>query len=224
MIAHCPNIGQRLCRTDTQNREAESISYSFFNKMNWRVVCMQLTGMMRKLLLRGGLLATAMAGLHATTLQQLSLNDMIQLSTAIVQGQATLTGSSFRGSIIYTHYQIQVSEVFKGSPATELDVAVLGGSAQGLRQDYAGSPTLTNGQNYVLFLWTSKSGLTQVIGLSQGLFTVVANASGQTMAVRPASAQRMLSSTGQPVSDSDIMMSLSDLGKRVKSVLSGGGK
>ena len=224
MVAQCPNFGQRLCRTDTQSCEPDWLSYNYFNKMTWRAACLQLSGMMRRLLLCGGLLATAVAGLHATTLQQLSLNDMIQLSTAIVQGQATLTGSSFRGSIIYTHYQIQVSDVFKGSPATQLDVAVLGGSAQGFRQDYAGSPTLTNGQNYVLFLWTSKSGLTQVIGLSQGLFTVAVNASGQTMAVRPASAQRMLSSTGQPVSDSDIMMSLSDLRKRIQTVLRGGGK
>jgi hypothetical protein len=179
--------------------------------------------MIRKLLLCG-FGAMALAGLRATTLQQLSLNEMIQLSTAIVQGQPTLTGGAFRGSIIYTHYQVQVSEVLKGSPATQLDVAVLGGSAQGLRQDYAGAPTLTNGQNYVLFLWTSKSGLTQVIGLSQGLFSVVTNASGQAMVVRSGSADRMLNSTGQPVTDSNTRMSLSDLRARIQTVLKGGGK
>jgi hypothetical protein len=179
--------------------------------------------MMRRLLL-SGLLVCSLTGLRGTTLQQLSLTDMIQLSTTIVQGQATLTGGEFRGSIIYTHYQVQVSEVFKGNPATQLDVAVLGGAAQGLRQDYAGAPTLASGQNYVLFLWTSKSGLTQVIGLSQGLFSMVPDASGQAMVVRPASVQRMVNSTGQPVTDSDIHMSLGDLRKRIHSVLGGGGK
>jgi len=178
---------------------------------------------MRKLLL-SGLLVTALAGLRGTTLQQLSLNDMIQLSTTIVQGQATPSGSEFRGSVIYTHYKVQVSQVFKGSPVTQLDVAVLGGAAQGLRQDYAGAPTLTSGQDYVLFLWTSKSGLTQVIGLSQGLFSLVPSASGQVMVVRPASAQRMVNSTGQPVTDSDLQMSLGDLRRRIHSVLGGGGK
>jgi len=179
--------------------------------------------MVRKLLLCG-FLAVSLAGLRATTLQQLSLNDMIQLSTTIVQGRATPAGSSFRGSIIYTHYQVQVSQVLKGSPATELDVAVLGGTAQGLRQEFAGAPTLADGQDYVLFLWTSKSGLTQVIGLSQGLFSVVTDASGQAMVVRSGSLERMLNSTGQPVTDSNLRVSLSDLRKRIQSVLKGAGK
>ena len=180
--------------------------------------------MIRKLLLCG-ILATSLAGVRATTLQQLSLNDMIQLSTSIVRGQATPTGSAFRGSIIYTHYQIQVSEVLKGSPVTgPVDVAVLGGTANGLRQEFAGAPALTSGQDYVLFLWTSKSGLTQVIGLSQGLFSVMPDSDGQAMVVRTASAQRMLNSTGQPVSDSNIRMSLNDLRKHIRTVLKGGAK
>ncbi len=48
----------------------------------------------------------------------------------------------------------------------------------GVQQSFAGAPTLTAGQDYFLFLWTSKTGLTQVIGLSQGLFTVTTNSSG----------------------------------------------
>ena len=45
-----------------------------------------------------------------------------------------------------------------------------GGVAGGIRQSVSGAPELKPGQEYVLFLWTSRSGLTQVIGLSQGLF------------------------------------------------------
>ena len=50
----------------------------------------------------------------------------------------------------------------------------------------AGAPTLAAGQDYVLFLWTSKSGLTQVIGLSQGLFNVITNSQGQSIVSRGA--------------------------------------
>ena len=180
--------------------------------------------MMRKLGLCGLLLAASLAGLQATTLQQLSLKDMIQQSTMIVRCTATPAGASFRGSIIYTHYQLQITDVLKGHAGDQLDVAVLGGTAQGKRQYYAGAPALTTGQDYLLFLWTSKSGLTQVIGLSQGLFTVVVNASGQAIIVRSAATQRMVNSSGQQVSDSDVVMSLSDLKALIQSVVSGGGK
>jgi hypothetical protein len=179
---------------------------------------------MRKLLLFGLLAAGLTPGLRATTLLQLSLTDMIQQSTMIVQGVAQPSYTAFRGSIIYTHYQIQVSQVLKGSAAPTVDVAVIGGMANGHRQSYAGAPTLAAGQQYILFLWTSKTGLTQVIGLSQGLFVVMSGASGQASAVRAASAERMLNSAGQQVSDADFNISLNDLKARIQSTLAGATK
>jgi len=43
-----------------------------------------------------------------------------------------------------------------------------------------------------MFLWTSKSGLTQVIGLSQGLFAVVPDSAGNSMVIRAAASEHML--------------------------------
>ena len=74
-----------------------------------------------------------------------------------------------------------------------------GGAANRYAADLRGSADANAGQDYVLFLWTSKSGLTQVIGLSQGLFVVTTNASGQLMVTRAASTERMVNATGQPV-------------------------
>jgi|SRR5579871_3548793 len=179
---------------------------------------------MRKLLFCGLLAAWLVPGLRATTLLQLSLNDMIQQSTVIVQGTAQPSYSAFRGSVIYTHYLVHVSQVMKGNAGGYIDVAVLGGAANGLRQSYAGAPTLAPGQQYVMFLWTSKTGLTQVIGLSQGLFTLMPGASGQATAVRAASAERMLNNAGQEVSDSELKFSLSDLKTRIQGVLGGAAK
>jgi hypothetical protein len=162
--------------------------------------------------------------LPGSTLQRLSLNDMIQKSTMIVRGTVQ-PGSSpaFRGSLIYTHYQVSVSKAFKGAPAQVTDVAVPGGVLNGFQQPVAGAPALMAGQDYVLFLWTSNSGLTQLIGLSQGLFTVTTNAQGQVIVSRGAANERMLDSSGQAVTDSNLEMPLSQLASKIQAVLTGGG-
>ena len=169
-----------------------------------------------------GFLAVGLTPLPASTLQQLSLDDMIRLSTAIVHGKTQQTVTAFRGSILYTHYQVQVSETLKGAAASQLGMVVPGGAANQLQQTFAGAPSLAPGQDYVLFLWTSKSGLTQVIGLSQGLFVVTTNAAGQQIITRAAASERMVNAAGQPVTDTEIQMSLSDLRARIQKTLGGG--
>ncbi len=179
---------------------------------------------MQKLLIYGLLILSPLTGLQGTTLLQLSLNDMIQQSTMIVRGKPQLSYTAARGAAIYTHYQVQVTATYKGTPTQQLDIAIPGGVSNGLRQSFAGAPGLSNRQDCVLFLWTSKTGLTQLIGLSQGLFRVVANSSGQLLVTRAASTEMMLNGNGQPVTDSDFQMLLSDLQSRIQSVLNGGSK
>ncbi len=160
--------------------------------------------------------------LGASTLQQLSLTDMVQKSTVIVEGTVNPGyAAALRGSMIYTHYQFVVSATYKGAPQPVIDVAVPGGAANGVQQSFAGAPTLTPGQNYVLFLWISKSGLTQVIGLSQGLFNVTTDAQGQAIVSRGAASAPMLSSSGQLVADSNLQMTLAQLTTKIQAVLSG---
>lgn len=173
---------------------------------------------MRKLIL----LALAVGCLPASTLQRLSLNDMIQKSTMIVRGTIQPGAvPALRRSLIYTHYQVSVTTAFKGSPGKTIDVAVPGGALNGTQQMVAGAPTLAPGEDCVLFLWTSKSGLTQVIGLSQGLFNVTTNAQGQVMVSRGAISAPMLDSGGQVVTPSSIQMSLGQLASQIQTVLAG---
>lgn len=160
-------------------------------------------------------LLTSVAG--ATTLRQLSIDDMIAQSTAIVHAKVTGSSSAFRGRTIYTTYQLQVEETLAG-PANESQVAVPGGTAKGLRQMAAGAPTLTPGQEYVIFLWTSASGLTQVIGLSQGLFTVMQDSAGNAVLVRAAATSPMLDQSGNVVTDQPVTMKLSDLKTEIQKV------
>jgi len=184
--------------------------------------------MMRKLIIMAAVaacVAGSLAHVSASTLQRLSLNDMILKSTAIVQGTIQPgTTAAMRGPLIYTHYQLSVSAVYKGSAATgqTVDVAIPGGVLNGMQQPVAGAPMLATGQNYVLFLWTSKSGLTQIIGLSQGLFHVSTNAQGQTIVSRGAADATMLDSGGSVVADSDLQMPLAQLVSAIQSTLAGG--
>src|ERR1700689_3728669 len=107
----------------------------------------------------------------AATLQQLSMDQMTQRSTAIVRARVTGSSASLTGSTIYTHYKLQISETWKGVPGTE--VMLPGGVAGGYRQSFPGVPSLQTGAEYVLFLWKSSStGITHVVGLSQGIFSI----------------------------------------------------
>jgi hypothetical protein len=150
--------------------------------------------------------------LHGATLQQLSMNDLIVKSTAIVHGKVASSSAAFSGKIVYTHYIIQVSERFKGGNQTSIDVVVPGGTVGNLRQSFSGTPTFNVGDDYVFFLWTSRAGLTQVLGLTQGLFSVAQDGSMDPMTTRTASHEPMLSAaSGQQVKDRTLTMQLSQL-------------
>jgi hypothetical protein len=177
---------------------------------------------MRKLIILA-VAAGCLPSISGSTLQRLSLTDMIQKSTMIVRGTIQPgTSGAFRGSLIYTHHQLSVTTAFKGTPGQSIDVAVPGGGLNGIQQPVAGAPTLTPGQDYVLFLWTSRSGLTQVIGLSQGLFNVTENAKGQVVVSREAASETLLNSSGQQVTDSNLQMPLAQLVSKIQAVLAGG--
>jgi hypothetical protein len=85
----------------------------------------------------------------------------------------------------------------------------------------AGAPSLHVGKEYVMFLWTSRSGLTQLIGLSQGLFDVRRSATGDAAAMRAAAGELMLDASGHAVKDEAVSMKLSDLKAQVNRALSG---
>ncbi len=154
--------------------------------------------------------------LPAATLEKLSLDEMAQKSTAIVRGRVLSSYGAQRGSIIYTHYRVQVSETWKGAAAADLDVVVPGGAVPGLRQTFSGAPVLASNAEYVLFLWTGASGLTRVIGLTQGMFSVTKGANGEPVAFRPAATEAMIDpATGRLVRDEGLALRVGELRQRV---------
>ena len=148
------------------------------------------------------------------------MDDLIGKSTAIVRGAVVDSWAALTGSVIYTHYKVQVSESFKGPRQSSVELVVAGGVVNNLSQSFSGSPTLNKGDEFVFFLWTSRAGLTQIMGLTQGLFAVVPGGSADAMATRAASRELMLDpKTAQPVKDAVLSMRLSDLRSRIAGTL-----
>jgi len=156
----------------------------------------------------------------AVTLQQLSLDQMAQSATAIVRARVTSSSANFTGSTIYTHYKLQTTETWKGFPASE--VLVPGGTANGYSQSFPGVPQLHTGTEYVLFLWTSSTGITHIVGLSQGIFNVSQLTDGALQVSRPQIAETMLNASGQKVSDRGVQMLLQDMKSRLNRTSAGG--
>ena len=153
------------------------------------------------------------------TLQRLSMDDMIVQSHAIVRAKVVDSYAAYSDGVIYTHYKLQVSERYKGAQSIT-EVVVPGGIAKGIRQVFSGAPHFEAGGEYVFFLWTSKAGLTQTIGLTQGVFAVTQDGSGDPGVTRGSSRELMLEAgTGHPVKDQTLAMHLSELKLQIATTL-----
>lgn len=176
----------------------------------------------KPLLLSTLLLAYCALALPAATLERLSLDDMITKSTAIVRGKVLNSFTQANGPVIYTHYRIQTSETLKGASLSVVDIQLPGGSVNHVRQSFAGVPEFQAGDEYVFFLWTGKTGATQVLGLTQGLFSVAGGGASDPVTTRAASHEVMLEhGTGRQVKDQTLSMHLSDLRAHIQATLGG---
>ena len=151
----------------------------------------------------------------AATLEQLSEARLIDESTAIVRGTVVYCNQTYRPPVIWTVCEVNVTETFKGQPSAKVQVAIPGGTAAGLRQSFEGTPTLTRNSEYLFFLWQGKSGLNQIMGLSQGLLNVVRDDKGNLTVVRAKSSEQMVNSAGQPVEDTAVSMPLSTMRRSI---------
>jgi hypothetical protein len=159
-----------------------------------------------------------LAAAQATTLERLSVDDMVAKSTGIVRCQVLGHEGEMRNGSIYTRYRVTVQESWKGSftAGKQIDVYVPGGLANGLRQSVPGSPILEQGEEYLVFLWAGASGRNQIIGLSQGIFSLVREESGAMQLERPGAREMMVDpATGRAVLDSTIRMPFGEMKTRV---------
>ncbi|HWQ52540.1 MAG TPA: hypothetical protein VN442_02570 [Bryobacteraceae bacterium] len=180
--------------------------------------------MLRRFLLALSLIS-CLGPLQGATLERLSLDDMIEKSTAIVRGTISGRWSAMSGGTVYTNYRVQVTERWKGPAADTAEFRIPGGRANGVRQICSGAPEPVEGKEYVLFLWTSRGGATYIIGFTQGLFELAAAGGSERIAVRALTSETVLEpGTGKAVQSERIEMRLRDLSTRISSNLSRGVK
>lgn len=162
-----------------------------------------------------GVLALALQA-PATTIERLTVEEMIAKSTLIVRGKATVGEGVRRGGIIYTDYNFRVEETIKGSAAATLRLTVPGGSVRGASQMFAGTPRLEAGQDYVVFVWTSRGGVHHIIGLSQGLFDAKLNAAGEWVLRRGPATAHVVDEQGKEIADQALELNWSEVKRRVR--------
>lgn len=158
--------------------------------------------------------------LPGVTLQQMTLDEMTQQATAIVTARVVSSSASFTGQTIYTHYKLQITDTLKGFPTT--DVVVPGGTVGKFRQTFPGVPEMQSGQSYLLFLWTSSTGMTHLMGLSQGIFVLSPQSDGSTLASRGIIGELMLDKTGRPVRDQGMQLKVADVRSRIVALQNSG--
>jgi hypothetical protein len=157
----------------------------------------------------------------SATLEKLSNDRLIAESTEIVRATVLYCANEFRRPLIYTICELNVTERLKGPAASRVQVAIPGGVAAGYRQTIEGAPTLQRNAEYLFFLWQGKSGLKQIMGLSQGMMNVVRNADGSLELVRAKSEDRMVDANGKPIEDSPFAMRYNEMAAKVRAKLTG---
>lgn len=163
------------------------------------------------------ILAATATMLTGTTLEKLTFDEMVAKSTQIVRGKVALSHVQQHGPIFYSHYKIQVAEQFKGPAAKVIDVVLPGGTIGRSQQTFSGVPQIAPDTELVLFLWRSKSGLTHVIGLTQGMFQVGKDGSGLTIFSREPIREGLIDGrTGRAATDGGVRMSAGEFATRVR--------
>lgn len=107
----------------------------------------------------------------ATTIRQLTLDQMIRTSDSIVLGRVILKQSYVDDGMVFTDYHIRVTEHFKGNRNQEVVFKVPGGELGDQVTTVEGVPSLSLGQEIIGFGKQEGAKFT-LRGLTQGLFFV----------------------------------------------------
>lgn len=138
-------------------------------------------------------LATLISGLvaspaAATSLQALSLGELVENAQQIIVGEVLTSQSHYdeRGQIV-TDHEVRVIDVWSGQPLSSVLVRSLGGSVGEVGMRVPGSASLRTGERYLLFLRSiSPNRPMRCVGMSQGAMPV--QGSAQSAQVLPGGA------------------------------------
>jgi hypothetical protein len=126
--------------------------------------------------LKTPLLALALAALspvYGTLVPRLSFEELVGQSAVVAHGRVASVWVAWDAERvnIWTHYQIVLDEVLKGSPGRTVEIQEPGGELEGIRMEIVGAPHYELGEEVVVFASQTPAGL-RTCGWGQGRFVV----------------------------------------------------
>lgn len=122
----------------------------------------------------------------ATSMEHLSLDELIQQSDHVVVGKVKSQNTVWKSGALNTLVEVSVEDSLKGNASDTVEVMISGGrssvAASGIvvSEISAETPVFINGVEVVLFLKPSiNGGHLEIVGVSQGYIPVQNSASGQ---------------------------------------------
>ena len=118
----------------------------------------------------------------ATTLVRMSLSQLAQASSTIVQGRvvAQTTRTNANNTRVYTYTTVQIEKTLKGQPPATITIQQPGGTVGNFHVRVPGTALLRPGTQYVLFLEQAAGagGAYHLVGMMQGAFRVYQQRNG----------------------------------------------
>jgi hypothetical protein len=119
---------------------------------------------------------------EATTMVRMSLSQLAQASSTIVQGQvvAQTTRTNSGNTRVYTYTTVQLEKALKGSPPATLTIQQPGGTVGNFHVRVPGTALLRPGTQYILFLEPAAGARAtyHLVGMMQGAFRVYRRRNG----------------------------------------------
>lgn len=139
----------------------------------WRVLAATL-------LLTGVGVVVFAPGVEATTVKQLSLEQMVRGAHRIMLGRCISQETYWNKNRtrIYTATRFAVTEDLKGEFRRTATVVTVGGTIDGMTLAVSGTPRFREHEEVLLFLEAGKSRNWILMGLSQGMFRITADRRG----------------------------------------------
>ncbi|HEV2490439.1 MAG TPA: hypothetical protein VGT03_11565 [Candidatus Acidoferrales bacterium] len=109
---------------------------------------------------------------NSTTLAQLSLSQLTSAASAIAVATCTGSESLWRDGEVWTVSSFHLEDVWKGELPQELQVWMLGGRTGPVTSYVPGAPRFRPGEETVLFLEPTRSGLLSITGWGEGTFRI----------------------------------------------------
>jgi hypothetical protein len=129
--------------------------------------------------------ALAVPAVRATTVIEQTTSQMAQQANVVITGHCVNSQSQWVGKSLVTLATIQVDDVLKGQPGTQVTVVLPGGADLKRKipvaMSYPAAPQIGSQEQVLLFL-TAQSVVPNgysVVGYSQGKFTIQTNSQGQ---------------------------------------------